>query len=147
MEIDLQVSDLVDDRRIFYVAAAPAYQGYSYSGSGMPFACREMAIHGTPNRGEAILDDEGKFTCTLPTIPNSYHGADGTLIPPTLELFYHSKGVQKKKRVPIAPSIPWRTSMGLSEEGAREKARAIDLFPERPAASQEAILRTTRTTR
>lgn len=64
------------------LAAHPIQRMTSYSGSGLPFACPNMAFHNTPNN--VSITGNGAFDVFF-SYPNSYYTNDGLQrIPPSL---------------------------------------------------------------
>ena len=76
--------------KIEVLAPGPIQRLMSYSGSGLPFPCAQVAFHQTPNYIDLTRPVDG--TTTAPTdfetvfeYPNSYYAVDHrTLIPPSL---------------------------------------------------------------
>jgi hypothetical protein len=76
-------------KKISYIAAAPATLGASYMGSGLPYPNRVQAFFNTPNKGEADVDESGKFEFYIYR-PNSYMvGLGSVTIPPTVYVSYN----------------------------------------------------------
>lgn len=68
--------------RMQIMAAHPIQQMTSYSGSGLPYACPNMAMENTPNVYD--IPNQGDFS-TVFSYPNSYYTNDGMQrIPPSL---------------------------------------------------------------
>ncbi len=59
-----------------YAAAAPADFRMARAGSGLPYACEDMAFEGSPNVGEVPLTD-GQFSFNI-VCPNSYYVENGS---------------------------------------------------------------------
>ena len=74
----LAISGTVDDakryERMYLIAAHPIQQMTSYSGSGLPWSCPNMAMDNTPNFFE--IPPSGNFTVNF-SFPNSYYMNDG----------------------------------------------------------------------
>lgn len=66
------------------VAANPIDRRISYSGSGLPFPCANIAFEGTPNFIKVTSDNNGEFSGVF-MYPNSYYTEDGyTRVPPSI---------------------------------------------------------------
>lgn len=64
------------------LAAHPIQRMTSYSGSGLPFPCPNMALHNTPN--QYTIHSEGEFTTHF-SYPNAYYTNDNLQkIPPSV---------------------------------------------------------------
>jgi hypothetical protein len=128
-----------DDGRVMYVAPCPPDRRQSFFGSALPFPNADVAYDGTPNRGAAEVDDDGRFEIALVAGPNSYCGADGKLVPPALTLYYAEQGTPRVQTVHVGEPTPHRRLRFMNYEGRRDAS-----FYARPVErvrSQEAILR------
>lgn len=131
------LSQRPDDGRLHYAAPAPVDRRASYSGSGLPYASREQAFAGTPNRGVADVGGGNAFELRLDAPSAYYEGLGTVLVPPTLHLAYLAGGVEMRSEVPLSKPVPFRT---LTYPAQRNGAAFY--APESPLVrSQEAILR------
>lgn len=137
-----RIDDTISDKRIFYIAAAPADHRATYTGSGLPFANQIQAFENTPNIGVVELkDSSNSFEIEL-MIPNSYMvGLGSVTIPPTLYLEYLD-GERKVRRTEIKVSngIPYRTLTYPMVPRPRAGADFYDSQFYIPVRSQEQIL-------
>ncbi len=101
----------IQDVYIQYWAPNKPTRGYSFNGSGLPFANEEMAYQDTDNKGVAKVAG-GQFIFNL-DYPNSYYTQMGRkLNPPQVKFrFCDSKGKSMSKvyTVPLGHSIPFRS--------------------------------------
>lgn len=68
-----------------YAAAAPPDLRMARAGSGLPFACEDMAFSGSANVGEAAIVG-GQFSFNV-VCPNSYYVENGSkLVPPQVHV-------------------------------------------------------------
>ena len=131
------ISDVVDQGRIRFIAAAPADYHSSYTGSALPFATPMQAFQNTPNKGEIMLQ-ANQFSIRL-LHPNSFYEALGSfLIPPTLFLHYFSGGEEKTINVKVAEEIPYRR---LTYPVSRDDPLFYNGTDKLPIRTQERILR------
>lgn len=76
---------------IEWIAAAPVTRGIGFSGSGMPYANRDIAINDTPHKG-IINSTNGDFNIKLQGIPAGYYSGLGSIyIPPMIEFMAKSE--------------------------------------------------------
>jgi hypothetical protein len=94
---------------ITYWAANPIGRGYSYSGSGLPFANPEMAYENTPNQGDLLLDNSGQFQIQLDH-PNSYYVGQGSVL---LKPHVHLGANGKVYTVQLGDNLPYRSLKNL----------------------------------
>lgn len=127
-----------DDAKLYYAAPSPVDRRASFSGSGLPYASRDQAFVGTPNRGVAEVGGIGNaFELRLDSPSAYYEGLGTVLVPPALHLAYVIGGVEMRSQVPLARPVPFRT---LSYQAQRKDA--MFYAPESPLLrTQEAILR------
>jgi hypothetical protein len=72
-------------QKISWVGAAPLTRGIGFSGAGMPYPNRNIALENTPNAG-SVFSSNGSFTILLKEMPAGYFSELGsTYIPPMLE--------------------------------------------------------------
>lgn len=72
-------------QKISWMGASPLTRGIGFSGSGLPYPNREIAMENTPNQG-SMFSPNGSFTLTLKEMPAGYFSELGSLyIPPMLE--------------------------------------------------------------
>jgi hypothetical protein len=101
------IMDVVDDAKVYYIAASQPDYKYSFTGSALPFSDSLQAFQNTPNKGALDLSG-GSFTVKL-LVPNSYYVGLGTvLIPPTLFLYYLSHGEKKTLQIKLFEGVPYR---------------------------------------
>lgn len=98
-------------QKMTYWAANPILRGYSYSGSGLPYANPEMAYENTPNQGDVVLDGQGGFEIKLDQPSSYYVNLGKKLIQPHVHLAI--EGVQKVFTVQLGNSVPHRSLTGL----------------------------------
>lgn len=103
------IDEYVKNKKIKYIAAAPANFRFSYTGSGLPYANAEQAFEKTPNFGILNLDFNNKFSLDVFN-PNSYYiGLGSILVPPCVYLqFVDITGKQKVISIQISNPIPYR---------------------------------------
>lgn len=137
-----RIEDHLSDKRVFYIAAAPADHRATYTGSGLPFANQLQAFEGTPNVGVAEVNEhDNSFEIELMT-PNSYIvGLGSVVVPPTLYLEYLD-GDRKIRRTSIKVSngIPYRMLTYPMVPRPRAGADFYDSQFYLPVRSQEQIL-------
>ena len=124
---------------IMYWAANPPQRGYSYSGSGLPYANPEQAYDRTPNTG-AVKAHNGEFQITI-KYPSAYYVGLGSLyIEPSIHLkVLGSK--DKYETIRLGQGVPYRT---LTYPAPPSKNPRIDpnfYASSLPVRSQESILR------
>lgn len=73
-------------QKILWIAAAPVTRGIGFSGSGMPYPNREIALESTPNRG-TVDSPDGTFSIVLAGIPAGYFSGLGSTYVPSLVEF------------------------------------------------------------
>lgn len=90
-------------------AAAPIDRSASYSGSGLPFPCAEIAFQNSPNFYEV---GSASFGCSF-LYPNSFYGPDArTKIPPAIFVLLVSKLPQLRPlsiRADLPDRLPLKT--------------------------------------
>jgi hypothetical protein len=70
---------------IEWIAAAPVTRGIGFSGSGMPYPNRDIAVNDTPHKG-VIESPDGSFNIKLQGIPAGYYAGLGSVyVPPMVE--------------------------------------------------------------
>ena len=107
----------ISNTTMSYWAANPIHRIYSYSGSGLPYANPEMAYENTPNQGDVIIDNEGKFIIRLDH-PSAYYVRQGsTLLKPHVHL--RANGLRKIFTVQLADILPYRSLTGLPDRPNR----------------------------
>lgn len=90
-------------------AAAPINRLTSYSGSGLPFSCAEVAFENSPNY--AVIPSNGVFNVTF-SYPNGFHSQDAfSKVPPSIFLkFVPSNGTEPiKVTYPLDDPFPLKT--------------------------------------
>jgi hypothetical protein len=131
------ITDIVDNGKIEYLAAAPADYHFSFSGSGLPFANPEQAFGNTPNKG--IIELNGNSFVLRLLRPNAYYEKLGkVLIEPTIYLHYMSGGVKRTLDVKLTDSIPYRL---LAYPIFRKGPEFYEGTSELPIRTQEQIIR------
>lgn len=86
------------------VAANPIDRMQSYSGSGLPFPCANIAFENTPNYKKITNDDGGEFRLFF-LYPNSYYTEDGiTRVPPCI--FFVMYKTEKSDPIYIRFELP-----------------------------------------
>ena len=135
-----RIHDSVKDKRVFYIAAAPADYRSSFTGSGLPFANQVQAFDSTPNVGMVELDDK-KFEIGL-MLPNSYIvGLGSVTIPPTLYIEYlNGENRVRQITIKLSNGIPYRSLTYPMTPRARTSATFYDSQFYLPVRSQEQIL-------
>ena len=138
IQIDGFINDIVDNNKIYYIAAAPADYRGSFSGSGLPFYSKEQAYYNTPNTGNKLLN-ENKYTIKL-VYPNAYYDSlDGPIIYPHIKIYYYVKGVQKNIDLKLQNRIPFRDIRFYGDGNYRQNVNFYN-NPDLPIRSQESIL-------
>lgn len=131
-----------NNTHVRYVAAAPADDRGSFSGSGLPFANEDQAFFLTPNQGLLQLGLDGSFEVQL-VQPNSHYRNLGTdLIPPTLYVKYTVSGRSVTLSSVLGPATPFRTLTypnARQDVGFYDRGSHNDLHPDRDARTQEQI--------
>ena len=109
LKVTINVQEEVQNRKLYYIAAAPYDRRATYTGSGLPFPNAQVAFENTPNLGEAELDIQNRCVIELMT-PNSYMENLGTItIPPTLFIKYKTlTGDVRDKTVKLVEGVPYR---------------------------------------
>ena len=125
------ITEMVDDDRIMYLAAAPPDYRTSYTGSALPFQNADIAFHNTPNKGEKVLRGN-RFDVDL-LFPNSYYeGLGRYLIPPTLYVNYKSGGQEKTIAIQVSQPIPYRR-LTYPESRNVEHSLGLDVMNQGPS--------------
>jgi hypothetical protein len=103
------INDHVKERKIRYIAAAPADYKNTFSGSGFPFVSQLQAFDSTPNFGDIGLTFQNEFKIKL-ILPNSYAvGLGSIIVPPTLFIMYYNENNQEKLiSIKLSDGIPYR---------------------------------------
>ena len=137
-----RIDDRLGDKRVYYIAAAPADHRATFTGSGLPFANQLQAFEGTPNVGVVNVNElDNSFEIELMT-PNSYMvGLGSVLVPPTLYMEYLD-GDRKVRRIAIKVSngIPYRMLTYPMVPRPRSSVQFYDSQFYLPVRSQEQIL-------
>lgn len=104
-----------------YWAANPILRNYSYSGSALPYPNPEEAYENTPNQGDVLLDNFGRFAIKLDH-PSGYYVRQGKIL---LKSHVHFKvdGLNKVYTVIIADHFPYRSLKGLPDRPNRSTMR------------------------
>ena len=110
LEVTVTVSEPLQNREIFYVAAAPYDRRATYTGSGLPFPNPTVAFENTPNVGKETLDVWNRCVIKLIT-PNTYLDNLGTVtVPPTLYIRYKTAtGIPKEVAIRLVDGVPYRS--------------------------------------
>ena len=133
----VSVSSHVDDRLLYYVAAAPPDYRGSFTGSGLPFADAEQAYHASPNVGTLELDGANTGVVKL-LYPNAYYaGLGSVLVPSMVHFYYKSDGALQKHTHVIGKGVPYRALT----YPAKRAGPPFYHNPDLPIRGQEAILR------
>jgi hypothetical protein len=104
-----------------FIAANPIGRGYSYSGSGLPFANAEMAFENTPNHGAITTDSQGDFKLEI-EYPNSYYVRQGgILVNPHVYLYCKESGALHS--IDVGRAIPNRSLKHLPDRYNRTIGR------------------------
>jgi hypothetical protein len=131
------LTDIVDDGRVVYLAAAPPDYHFNYSGSGFPFMSAKQAFTNTPNKGELKLE-ANQFVLKL-LHPNGYYDeSHESIIPPTVYLNYKTGGQEKTIPIQVADNVPYRH---LNYPLQRDSTLFYDGTSVLPVRTQEGILR------
>lgn len=109
-----------DDGKVSWLAAAPAAALYSFSGSGMPFPSRRMAMEDTPNHGCVDVGADGRFSISL-LPPNAYHEPElhgyAHPMPPQVHLRWTAGGREYNDTIHLRPhQTPARVAPASSTE-------------------------------
>ena len=100
-----------------YWAANPIPRMYSYSGSGLPYPNAEVAYENTPNQGEILIDNDGKFSIKLDH-PSGYYVRQGKiLMKPHIHLKINNDSTVYT--VMIADYFPYRSLKNLPDRPNR----------------------------
>jgi hypothetical protein len=104
-----------------YWAANPIPRMYSYSGSGLPFPNPSEAYENTPNQGQILLDNDGKFTFKLDH-PAGYYVRQGKIL---MKAHVHLKTSSDETvyTVMIADYFPYRSLKNLPDRPNRSVNR------------------------
>lgn len=136
-----KIHDNLGDKRIFYIAAAPADHRATYTGSGLPFANQLQAFENTPNVGVVEVNNQNQFEISF-MMPNSYQvGLGSVVVPPTIYLEYLDN--EKKVRrvsVKVSEGIPYRMLSYPLVPRPRANTNFYDSQFYLPVRSQEQIL-------
>lgn len=128
--------------KIIYWAANPSDRGYSFSGSGLPYANPEQAYDNSPNVGVATtVNGEFKFNIHM---PNSYYVGLGTIyIAPHVHIkVCEENGVGEYTTIKLDEGIPFRTLTYPAPPSKRMRVGPEFYYePRLPIRSQEKILR------
>lgn len=141
LKIKGHIEDFVKDKKIYYIAAAPADYRSSFTGSGLPFYNQIQAFENTPNIGEIHLDEHNSFEIDLMT-PNSYMvGLGSVTILPTLYIEYLNKNdISKVITIKVSNGIPYRSLTYPLQPRPRTGPEFYDSQFYLPVRSQEKIL-------
>jgi hypothetical protein len=141
IQVNGMLQDQLDDKKLNFIASAPADRRSSFSGSGLPFPSASVAFKITPNQGPVYVNNDNYFSINL-LKPNSYYVGMGTyLVPPTIYISYVSNGQKKYISIKIDETIPFRTLTYQNEES--KVPRTSPLFynnKDLPVRTQEQIL-------
>lgn len=109
ISIECEIKEETLDNKIYYFAANTPDRLLNFSGSGLPFASREMAFEGSPNIGRKVLNNGNKkFTLNL-LRPNSYYNEDYLIVEPEVIIKYLLKNKNTRVlNIPIDNKIPHR---------------------------------------
>lgn len=104
------ISSIINEQFIKFIAANPPTFNQSFSGSGLPYPNKEAAFEDTPNKGIVQIQN-GKFEFKL-QFPNSYYDNMGKVY--VCPCFYYQitdgKGSETKMEVvKLGNGIPYRT--------------------------------------
>lgn len=121
-------------------AAAPIDRMASYTGSGLPFPCVQIAFESTPNLHRVGLP-RGEFECAF-VYPNSFYGPDArTKIGPAIFILLVSSDRHTEPvtvRIDLPDPLPLKTLTYRPERSPDMYARRADRMGVR---GQEEILR------
>ncbi len=105
-----------------FIASSPPDFRQSYSGSGLPFPNKEMALSDTQNAGKINLSDNGSFRIEV-LYPNSYYINGGTkLVPPQVCLKFDNTD-ELEVKLSDSPFIPNRSLSALPGRANRSSMR------------------------
>lgn len=129
----------IPNATIMYWAANPAQRGYSYSGSGLPYANPEQAYDRSPNTG-AVKVKNGEFQFTI-KYPSAYYVGLGSLY---IEPNIHVKVLGSKdnyETIRLGQGIPYRTLTYPAPPSRNPRTDPNFYASNLPIRSQESILR------
>ena len=141
VKVSGQISELVKDHKLTFVAVAPCDNRTSFSGSGLPHPNLKFGLENSPNVGSIMLTEHNTFSVEM-QVPNSYYIGLGTLlIPPTIYFSYNNGYAIKKKQIQLCESIPYRS---LTYPGSRKDPTFYSSFATLPVRGQEDIIRSSK---
>lgn len=136
-----KILESVKNNQISFFAATPPNFRSSYYGSGHAFPNSQVAFENTTTKGIIKLNDMREFTLSFDR-PNSYYAQLGSsIIPPMLYISYNNGFTEKKDKIMLNESIPYR-SLTYSDE--RKDCSFYSSLNKLPVRTQEQILRSSR---
>ena len=126
---------VLNDMVEYLAPSPPDYRG-SFSGSGLPFANKQQAYQGTPNKGTAnVVNGEALVILNL---PNSYYDDFSTLVEPYVDVFYMTVAHQDRHlTIRLGNRVPYRS---LDVPPARTDPMFYSKGWSMPVRTQEQIL-------
>ena len=111
----------VTNQTMRYWAANPIFRNYSYAGSALPYPTPEVAYENTPNQGDILLDNEGKFAFTL-SHPSGYYVRLGKILMKP-HVHFKVKGIDVVYTLTLSDSFPDRSLKNLPDRPNRSAQR------------------------
>ena len=94
---------------VYYIAPNPPNYLTSFSGSGLPYPNIEIAYQNTPNKGNIIIDKNGRFQIKL-LFPNAYYTEFGNYYnTPYVNIYYTINNNKKLLKIKLDEGIPYRS--------------------------------------
>ncbi len=139
--VKVGIPDIVDDNIVYYIAASPPDYRFTYTGSALPFHSYQQAFQNTPNKGQIEVKN-GEISVDI-QYPNTFYIGLGTVpIPPTLFLYYKSKGKQIERQIRLSDGVPYRMlSYPMRFTRPRKNAEFYEKMWSLPVRTQEQIFR------
>ncbi len=96
-------------QNITWLAAAPATRSSSWSGSGMPYPNRSIAMDNSPHQGTVVSPD-GSFVIRLDAMPNAFYtGLGSVYVPPHVRIDFEVGATRARTYIQLSDGIPFRT--------------------------------------
>lgn len=100
MVVTITLPVIPDNKKLYYIAAAPADVRTTFTGSGLPFISVDQAFCGTPNSG--VVDAPAKRVVLELSHPNKVYEMSVMCIPPSVFLMYTSNGEKQYHQVKLS---------------------------------------------
>lgn len=103
----IRFKEPVLNNAIEYLAPSPPDYRESFTGSGLPFANKQQAYQGTPNKGSVnVVNGEALMNLIL---PNSYYDDFSTIVEPYVDIFYTTVHADRHLTIRLGNRVPYRS--------------------------------------